>query len=199
MAVFRLGAPFWITSARSFARLLWIWGWPAVLVLFLSGDRRFRRGALAALAWIGIALVPYSFLTYSTQIPSRQVYLASAGLALLVGLALAKYEGRRIAAALFALMLLHNTVYLWTKKRAQFVERAAPTDQLIALAERTRHGRSGYGLFPLPRPSSLKRRCGCHRALAIRSGWKRRGGTRNAPSGSVPCFRLRGQSPEVRH
>jgi hypothetical protein len=145
---FSLHAPFWITWPHSFARLLWIWGWPAVLVLFLSGGRRFRRGALAALAWIGTALVPYSFLTYSTQIPSRQVYLASAGLALLVGLALAKYEGRRIAAALFALMLLHNTVYLWTKKRAQFVERAAPTDQLIRFARRT-PGAIWVQCFPL--------------------------------------------------
>jgi hypothetical protein len=119
------------------------------LVLFVLGDTRLRRGALAALAWMGIALVPYSFLTYSTQIPSRQVYLASAGLAFLVGLALAKYEGRRIAAAVFALMLLHNTVYLWTKKRAQFVERAAPTDQLIGFARRT-PGAIWVQCFPLP-------------------------------------------------
>jgi multisubunit Na+/H+ antiporter MnhB subunit len=146
---FSLHAPFWLSWPHSFARLLWIWGWPALLVLFLSGDRRFRRSASAALAWIGIALVPYSFLTYSTAIPSRLVYLASAGLALLVGLALAKYEGRRIAAALFALMLLHNTVYLWTKKRAQFVERAAPTDQLIRFARRT-PGAIWVQCFPLP-------------------------------------------------
>jgi multisubunit Na+/H+ antiporter MnhB subunit len=146
---FSLHAPFWLAWPRSFARLLWIWGWPALLALFLSGDRRFRRGALAALAWIGIALVPYSFLTYSTAIPSRLIYLASAGLALLVGLALAKYEGRPIAAALFALMLLHNTVYLWTKKRAQFVERAAPTDQLIRFARRT-PGAIWIQCFPLP-------------------------------------------------
>jgi hypothetical protein len=134
---FSLHAPFWITWPHSFARLLWIWGWPAVLVLFVFGDARFRRSAVAALAWIGIALVPYSFLTYSTQIPSRQVYLASAGLALLVGLALAKYQGHRIAAVVLALILLHNTVYLWTKKRGQFVERAAPTERLIDFARRT--------------------------------------------------------------
>lgn len=146
---FSLDAPFWLTWPHSFARLLWIWGWPAVLVLFVFGDARLRRGALAALAWIGVALVPYSFLTYSTQIPSRQVYLASAGLAFLVGLALAKYEGRRFAAALLALMLLHNTVYLWTKKRAQFVERAAPTDQLISFARRT-PGAIWVQCFPLP-------------------------------------------------
>jgi hypothetical protein len=146
---FSLDAPFWLSWPHSLARLLWIWGWPAVVVLLVFGDARLRRGALAALAWMGTALVPYSFLTYSTQIPSRQVYLASAGLAFLVGLALAKYEGRRIAAALFVLMLLHNTVYLWTKKRAQFVERAAPTDQLIGFARRT-PGAIWVQCFPLP-------------------------------------------------
>jgi hypothetical protein len=146
---FSLHAPFWLTWPHSLARLLWIWGWPAVLVLFVFGEARWRRGALAALAWMGIALVPYSFLTYSTQIPSRQVYLASAGLALLVGLALAQYERRRMAGVVLALMLLHNTVYLWTKKRAQFVERAAPTDQLIGMARRT-PGAIWIQCFPLP-------------------------------------------------
>jgi hypothetical protein len=145
---FSLQAPFWLTWPHSFSRLLWIWGWPAVLAIFVFGDRRLRRGALAALAWMGIALVPYSFLTYSTQIPSRQVYLASVGLAFLVGLALAKYQGRRIAAALLALMLLHNVVYLWTRKRAQFVERAAPTDQLIRFARRN-PGAIWVQCFPL--------------------------------------------------
>jgi hypothetical protein len=145
---FSLHAPFWITWPHSFARLLWIWGWPTVLVLVVFGDARVRRGVLIALAWIGIALVPYSFLTYSTQIPSRQVYLASAGLALLVGLALARYQGQRIAAVAFALMLLHNTVYLWTKKRTQFVERAAPTEQLIHFARRT-PGAIWVQCFPL--------------------------------------------------
>jgi hypothetical protein len=145
---FSLDAPFWLTWPHSFARLLWIWGWPSVLLLVVFGDARLRRGALVALAWIGMALAPYSFLTYSTQIPSRQVYLASAGLALLVGLALAEYEGRRFAAALFALILLHNTVYLWTKKRAQFVERAAPTDQLIRFSRRT-PGTIWMQCFPL--------------------------------------------------
>jgi hypothetical protein len=146
---FSLHAPFWLTWPHSFARLLWIWGWPAVLVLFVSGDRRFRRGALAALAWMGIALVPYSFLTYSTQIPSRQVYLASAGLALLVGLALAQFDRPKVAAAILAVMLLHNTLYLWTRKRAQFVERAAATEQLIHFARRT-PGAIWIRRFPLP-------------------------------------------------
>jgi hypothetical protein len=145
---FSLHAPFWLTWPHSFGRLLWIWGWPAAALLAFA-DARFRRSALVALAWIGIALVPYSFLTYSTQIPSRQIYLASAGLALLVGLALVQCEGHRFATVLFAVILLHNTLYLWTRKRSQFVERAAPTTQLIEFARRT-PGAIWVQCFPLP-------------------------------------------------
>jgi hypothetical protein len=146
---FSLHAPFWLAWPHSFARLLWIWGWPAVVVLFVFGDARLRRAAWSALAWVGIALVPYSFLTYSTEIPSRQVYLASAGLALVVGLAMTMCQRRRFATALFALILLHNTVYLWTKKRAQFVLRAAPTSELIGFARQT-PGPIWVQCFPLP-------------------------------------------------
>ena len=99
---------------------------------------------------MGISLLPYSFLTYSTQIPSRQVYLASAGLALLVGLAAARLPGRRLAAVAVVVMLAHNVGYLWTKKRRQFEERAAPTAQLIDFAARTR-GRIWVRCFPLPK------------------------------------------------
>ena len=156
---FSLHAPFWITWPYGIARILWIWGWPAVIVVVLSRERglqrsELRRSGLVALAWIGIGLAPYSFLTYSTQIPSRQTYLASAGLAFLFGLALS-HAGRkwpqrpRLATAVVILMLLHNVAYLWTKKRAQFLERAAPTEQLIALARRT-SGDIWVSCFPQP-------------------------------------------------
>ncbi|MBZ5724025.1 MAG: hypothetical protein LAP87_03435 [Acidobacteriia bacterium] len=151
---FSLHAPFWLAWPRSFARLLWIWGWVAALAILLSRDRRLLRAALNALAWIGIALIPYSFLTYSTQIPSRQIYLASAGLAFLFGLALAHVCSRwaarpRLAAAVIAVMLVHNIAYLWTRKRAQFLARAEPTEQLLALARRT-SGPIWVRCFPWP-------------------------------------------------
>jgi hypothetical protein len=139
---FSLHAPFWITWPRGIARVLWFWGWVGTIAVWFAGDRERRQSALIALAWIGIALVPYSFLTYSTQIPSRQTYLASAGLAWLFGLGIdalwvkeARY--RTAASILVLLMLAHNVGYLWTKKHAQFVKRAEPTEAIIRLARET--------------------------------------------------------------
>jgi len=144
---FSLSAPFWITWPRGFARLLWPWGWLALVACLpwwgrppegapragpasrggyssgepagpggpartresapqlqvgmssqgLSTKGMFSRGMwflFRPLAWIAIGLLPYSFLTYSMQIPSRHTYLASAGLALLFGLAVARLEAR---------------------------------------------------------------------------------------------------------
>jgi hypothetical protein len=173
---FSLHAPFWLTWPYGIARVLGIWGWLALAALVWRRPAGVGKQILAALAWIGIALVPYSFLTYSRQIPSRQTYVASFGLALMVGLAMARLRERglkpmrsgavrhdqgrpadrgqvfligadhaaagagkrvRITAAVAAIMLLTNVGYLWTKKRAQFLARAEPTEQLIKLARET--------------------------------------------------------------
>jgi len=135
---FSLGGPFWLTWPHSMGRLLWIFGWLALAALRLEGgSSRWWRGLPAVFGWMGIALLPYSFLTYSTRIPSRQVYLASAGLALLVGLAMARIAGHRLAALVLTAILVINTATLWTKKRWQFVERAAPTEALLDFARRT--------------------------------------------------------------
>jgi hypothetical protein len=132
---FSFHAPFWITWPRSYARLLWFWGWLALGVLLWKKN---FRGAVLPLAWIGCALIPYSFLTYSSQIPSRQVYLASFGLAALFGMAIATWNPpHRLAAAILVLAIATNVGYLWTKKRRQYLDRAAPTEELIDLARRT--------------------------------------------------------------
>jgi hypothetical protein len=149
---FSLLAPFWLTWPNSFARLFWFWGALAVLAILVWKPARYLKVLAIGLLWSGLALIPYSFLTYSTRIPSRQTYLASAGTALIVGCALATLAQRRtrsLVAAVCTLMLVHNVGYLWTKKRAQFLERAAPTEQLIALAKRT-HGPIYVQCFPRP-------------------------------------------------
>jgi hypothetical protein len=101
-----------------------------------------RKSALVSLAWIGIALVPYSFLTYSSQIPSRQLYLASVGLSFLFGLAtirLIELAGERtwIVPLVMVAVIAHNAGYIWIKKQRQFLERAQPTEALIRIARQT--------------------------------------------------------------
>jgi hypothetical protein len=147
---FSIHAPFWITLPRSFFAEFWFWGFAALAVLL-----RWRKGGglvWMALAWAAIGLVPYCFLTYSTRIPSRQTYLASVGAALIVGLALAflAETRRRILGAAVAILMLHNIGYLWTRKRAQFLKRAEPTEQLIALSRAVK-GPIYVKCFPRPR------------------------------------------------
>jgi len=129
---FSLSAPFWRTWPVNLGRLFWFWGLAALLLA--------RRRALTGIAWAAIGLLPYIFLTYSTRIPSRQYYLASAGLALVVGAAmagLAELRTRRsVIAAVCAVVLAENVGYLWIKKRRQFLERAEPTQELIAFAKK---------------------------------------------------------------
>ena len=91
---FSLHAPFWITWPRGIFRVMWIWGWISAAILWFRGDGEQRRSAALAVAWIAIALVPYSFLTYSTAIPSRQTYLATVGLCVLFGLAVDTFTRR---------------------------------------------------------------------------------------------------------
>jgi hypothetical protein len=139
---FSLTAPFWITWTRGCARLLWVWGWLALAAVAWRRDSELWKQALVAMAWMGIGLAPYSFLTYSAQIPSRQTYVASAGLAFLFGLGMTRLRAipgaaRRLAAVAAVAMVVSNAGYLWTKKRAQFLERAEPTEQLIRLARQT--------------------------------------------------------------
>jgi hypothetical protein len=86
-----------------------------------------------------ISVIPYSFLTYSEQIPSRNSYFPSVGLSGIVGLLFAmmwKYSlpSRRLrkASAAFLLgVLFLNIGYIWTRKEPQYVERSAPTLQLL--------------------------------------------------------------------
>lgn len=146
---FSLHAPFWLTLPRSFIAVLWFWGLCAALALAIW---RKREILWIGAAWAGLALLPYSFLTYSTRIPSRQTYLASAGIALLTGSALSilGQKRRAILPIVVALILSQNVGYLWTRKRAQYMKRAEPTDRLIALSRSTK-GPIYVQCFPRPR------------------------------------------------
>jgi hypothetical protein len=140
---FSLSAPFWRIEPFNLTRLFWVWGFAALAALALWGWKRYRSVVLYGALWCVVALVPYSFLTYSLRIPSRQLYLASVGLAWIVGAALVALSDRfaatrrHVMTLAVLVLIVHNAGYLWTRKRAQFLRRAEPTERLIALAERT--------------------------------------------------------------
>ena len=138
---FSLSAPFWIVVPVSVGRLLWIWGLISLCALFHWREHKWLRMLCVAAAWIVITLLPYSFLTYMPRVPSRHAYFASVGLALIIAAgALSFREHFRAlpwaAAALATVLLAHQCVTLWVRKHRQFLERAAPTEQLAELAGR---------------------------------------------------------------
>jgi hypothetical protein len=137
---FQWRSPFWLTLPNSLVRMLWIWGLAALCALAALRTRTWRHLAAGSLAWMIVTLAPYSFLTYMTRVPSRHTYLASAGLAILVGLAWTSVALRtpsRWAMGLLAsLLLVHNIGYLWVKKLTQYERRAEPTRRFLDFARR---------------------------------------------------------------
>lgn len=152
---FSLHTSFWLILPLNLGRLLWFWGALSLIVILVWRAARYREILTIALVWAAVSLLPYSFLTYSRQIPSRQLHLASVGLAILVGFALLNLferewpRHRAIVAAVCTVMVAQNVLYLWTKKHTQFMERAAPTEQLIAFA-RANKGLIYVECFPRP-------------------------------------------------
>lgn len=143
---FTLGWHFLPVMGRSVARLLSVFG--AAALLWLWWRRREVDGKVLAvsLLWMPVTLAPYSFVAYQPRVPSRHVYLASVGLAMLLSLALVKMPQRRLAYGMLAAYLAFNAGYIWFYKHDQFVARAMVTEQVVedarALVER-------YGERPL--------------------------------------------------
>jgi hypothetical protein len=126
-----------IVLLRSLWRLMFVWGFVAIAVLLWAGWRADRRKLLLAAAWMVVAIVPYTFLTYMPQVASRHTYVASAGLALLVGTAAARLHrtDRRVVLSLLCIAALAlNVDILWVKKISQFRERAEPSELLKTAA-----------------------------------------------------------------
>ncbi|MBZ5555620.1 MAG: hypothetical protein LAO21_23180 [Acidobacteriia bacterium] len=134
---FSSSAPWLLTLTNSSWRVLFVWGIISLAALLFWKAREFRTLSIVALIWILLGLLPYSFLTYMSKVPSRHTYLASVGLAWIVAAALVKMHEnapRWLSIVVVVLILLHNIGILWVKKRAQFLERAAPTQKLMEIA-----------------------------------------------------------------
>ena len=131
------GAKWTLVAVNSVWHLLFPQGLAAIAVLLWLRRRTDRVVIAFAGLWIVGGIIPHSFLTYMARAASRHTYLASAGLALLVGVALSRLSERipRLAfAAICSVVLLANVEIIWVKKMSQFRERAEPTELLKAAA-----------------------------------------------------------------
>ncbi len=159
---------FFVVFANSLNRLLQsVYGF-LILAWWLGRSGRGERFAeflrakptLFLAGWMVLTLVPYSFATYVDQLPSRHTYLPSVGTAGLVALLFvwawdhARSQGQRfVVGALLGLLLTANVAYLWWWKDAQYLERAAPTEELIALLNRemiTARTAKGVAIYDFP-------------------------------------------------
>lgn len=134
---FSLSAPWPLVLVKSMWRMLFAWGVAALAIVLWAGWRADRNKIFIGLAWMLIGIFPYCFLTYMPQVASRHTYVASAGLALLVGAAAARLAAmdRRVLLHIACVgFLAVNLDILWVKKMSQLRERAEPSELLKAAA-----------------------------------------------------------------
>jgi len=149
---FSIWAPWPLVILKSWWRMMFVWGLAAVAIVAWIGRPSDRRNAWIASAWMLLAIFPYSFLTYMPQIASRHTYIASAGLALLIGVAAARLletnRGVVLGIASFAVLAM-NWQIIWVKKMSQFRERAEPA-VLLREAAREATGPITVRCIPFP-------------------------------------------------
>jgi hypothetical protein len=144
---FRLGWHFVPVVLNSAFRLLTLWGAAALLYLFFIRHQIDRRLLALSLLWIPVALAPYSFVAYQPRVPSRHVYIASLGVALVLAMVFERLVARRhLAVALLTAYVTFNTGYIWFTKHDQFLVRAAVTENLVS---NVRDYFARYGRRPL--------------------------------------------------
>jgi hypothetical protein len=152
---FQLGFHFIPVIVNSTARLLFPWGFAALAVLLVQRKKVRPALLIAAVVWIPICLAPYAFIAYQPRVPSRHVYLASLGVALIIAMAFQIiYSHRRLLAhALLVVYLFANTSYVWIFKHDQFMQRALVTERLVESAAKLSAEKSNPRLqvfcFPL--------------------------------------------------
>ena len=136
---FAITGSMWIAVFfRGLWDLLLPFGFVAIAILVWARRRGDRLLIAFAVLWMILGVLPHSFLTYMPRLASRHTYLASAGLALLFGTAMARLSKRvpqRVFGLVIVIVIGINLEMIWVKKMAQFKERAEPTELLKIAAE----------------------------------------------------------------
>jgi len=136
---FGLSALWPVVILNSVWRLYFVWGLIAGGILLWLRGPNVQRTLVIATLWMILGILPNSFLTYMNRVPSRHTYVASVGLAFLVGAAafrLLEERCRTMLAVFCAAALVVNVDILWVKKMDQFRRRAEPSEKLTQVAMR---------------------------------------------------------------
>ena len=106
-----------------------------VLVGLLAAMRQWHslRPLPKFVLWIVVPILPYSFLTYSPYIPSRQLYMSSMVLVSVLAYLIRECRQPRIQLALVIAFIAYNISYMWIRNDPEFESRAAPTTELLGL------------------------------------------------------------------
>jgi hypothetical protein len=115
---------------KSLHRLFWPWGYVTAISVWWTARQKIDRRALAWAALIPITMLPYIFVTYTNNIPSRQVYLSSAIFLPLLVSGLFELRSMAYRNVLVCAFVVFNILYMWTVKDRQMVRRAVPTTEL---------------------------------------------------------------------
>jgi hypothetical protein len=128
---YALGPQGLLVLIKSLHRLIWPWGYLVVAAVLLSYGWRPNRQAADWALLIPVAMLPYIFVRYAANIPSRQTYLASALFLPLLAAGMLSLKPKTLRAGLVAAFIVYNVVYMWTVKDAQMEARALPTTALV--------------------------------------------------------------------
>ncbi|HET9943493.1 MAG TPA: hypothetical protein VFR05_09140, partial [Terriglobia bacterium] len=116
---------------KSLHRLVWPWGYLILVAVLLSQRGQLHRRTLAWAALIPITMLPYIFVSYTDNIPSRQTYLASAVLTPLLAAGILSFKTKGWRVGLATAFVLFNVIYMWRVKDPQMEYRALPTTVLL--------------------------------------------------------------------
>jgi len=141
----------------SLHRLLWPWMYLfAALAMIWGGMRPSLRGVSMAVGLIVVPMLPYLFKTYGRYLPSRQLYLACMVFMLIVARLIQMVKIAEVRAAAVVLFCVWNVYFMWTVKNRQFLERAAPTTELLRVLQARRPTHIRIEGFPYPEPDIAK-------------------------------------------
>ena len=122
----------------------------------LSRSKSCRRGVSMAVGLIVVPMLPYLFKTYGRYLPSRQLYLACMVFMLIVARLIQMVKIAEVRAAAVVLFCVWNVYFMWTVKNRQFLERAAPTTELLRVLQARRPTHIRIEGFPYPEPDIAK-------------------------------------------